>query len=124
MSRNEFMALFMGFGPSGDDGSLVKDGKKWISDIEALKRQLGGCTDEDLREQNYDVDDYYLAESEEFQESDVMDALDNESKGSRGTGWHDYGNRDLYYDIGGDGDEPMYLGDGVWLGPDGSAFEQ
>ena len=38
---------------------FIKDGKKWIHNIEALKRQLRVNCDSELLEYDYDVVSYY-----------------------------------------------------------------
>ncbi len=39
---------------------FIKDGKKWIHNIDALKRQLGTKSDDVLINNGYDVKSYYL----------------------------------------------------------------
>ncbi|ENN8378343.1 hypothetical protein MKT39_016855 [Providencia rettgeri] len=76
----------------------IKDGKKWIFNIQALKKELGVVSDDDLRKENYDVDIYWILEkntpSTEMQE--------------------------LYQDLMIESDEPVYLEGGMYLYPDGS----
>ena len=38
---------------------FIKDGKKWIHNIDALKRQLGINNDRELENMDYDVDSYH-----------------------------------------------------------------
>ncbi|TYN31333.1 hypothetical protein FYL68_14755, partial [Salmonella enterica subsp. enterica serovar Typhimurium] len=41
----------------------ITDGLKWIFNITALKKRLGVYSDDDTRNQNYDVDTYYRVEN-------------------------------------------------------------
>ncbi|EFH9043327.1 hypothetical protein GFB06_09875, partial [Escherichia coli] len=74
----------------------VKDGKKWIFDIVALKQKQGATSDDELKILGYDVDTYNLVKNESNELAE------------------------LYQDIAVEDGEPMYLEGGVYLYPDGS----
>lgn len=40
---------------------FIKDGKKWIHNIDALKRQIDVSCDDALEDKDYDVEAYYLS---------------------------------------------------------------
>ena len=63
-NRSEQLALKNGFEVVYDNDAyngryFIKDGKKWIHNIEALKRQLRVNCDSELLEYDYDVVSYY-----------------------------------------------------------------
>lgn len=95
-------ALSMGFEKVLDDRGYdsgvyyVKDGKKWIFDIVALKQKQGATSDDELKILGYDVDTYNLVKNESNELAE------------------------LYQDIAVEDGEPMYLEGGVYLYPDGS----
>ncbi|EJF8969879.1 hypothetical protein M9H41_003418, partial [Escherichia coli] len=74
----------------------VKDGKKWIFDIVALKQKQGATSDDELKILGYDVDTYNLVKNESNELAE------------------------LYQDIAVEDGEPMYLEGDVYLYPDGS----
>ena len=62
--RSELLAIKNGFEVVYDEDAyngryFIKDGKKWIHNIEALKRQLRVNCDSELLEYDYDVVSYY-----------------------------------------------------------------
>ncbi|EFP0168637.1 hypothetical protein HLW99_003245 [Escherichia coli] len=95
-------ALSMGFEKVLDDRGYdsgayyVKDGKKWIFDIVALKQKQGATSDDELKILGYVVDTYNLVKNESNELAE------------------------LYQDIAVEDGEPMYLEGGVYLYPDGS----
>ena len=95
-------ALSMGFEKVLDDRGYdsgayyVKDDKKWIFDIVALKQKQGATSDDELKILGYDVDTYNLVKNESNELAE------------------------LYQDIAVEDGEPMYLEGGVYLYPDGS----
>ncbi len=63
-NRSEQLAVKNGFEVVYDKDAyngryFIKDGKKWIHNIEALKRQLRVNSDSELSEYDYDVVAYY-----------------------------------------------------------------
>ncbi|QKJ26130.1 hypothetical protein ACBT_0145 [Aliarcobacter cibarius] len=63
-NRSELLAIKNGFEVVFDEDAyngryFIKDGKKWIHNIEALKRQLRVNSDSELSEYDYDVVAYY-----------------------------------------------------------------
>lgn len=63
-NRSELLAIKNGFEVVFDENAyngryFVKDSKKWIHNIEALKRQLGTSSDSEVEEKGYDVEAYY-----------------------------------------------------------------
>ncbi|MCT7433708.1 hypothetical protein N5T66_10450 [Aliarcobacter cryaerophilus] len=63
-NRSEQLALKNGFEVVYDNDAyngryFIKDGKKWIHNIDALKRQLGTSSDSEVEEKGYDVEAYY-----------------------------------------------------------------
>ena len=63
-NRSELLAIKNGFEVVNDEDAyngryFIKDGKKWIHNIEALKRQLRINSDAELSEYDYDVSAYY-----------------------------------------------------------------
>ncbi|WP_338464456.1 hypothetical protein [Franconibacter daqui] len=101
-------ALSMGFEKVIDDRGYdsgayyIKDGKKWIFDIVALKQKQGVTSDEELQNLGYDVDTYNY--------------LENEPSSTNGPNEM----AELYQDIAFEDGEPMYLEGGLYLYPDGS----
>ena len=65
LNRSEKLALKYSFEMVIDEEAyngryFIKDGKKWIHNIDALKRQLGTKSDDVLVNNGYDVKSYYL----------------------------------------------------------------
>ncbi|MEQ5575061.1 hypothetical protein ABN306_19865 [Providencia huaxiensis] len=95
-------ALSMGFEKVFDDRDYdagayyIKDGKKWIFDINALKQKQNIFSDNELKELGYDVDTY----------KSVAKELDEMSI--------------IYQDIVIEDGEAIYLEGGMYLYPDGS----
>ena len=63
-NRSELLAIKNGFEVVFDEDAyngryFIKDGKKWIHNIDALKRQLRVNSDSELSEYDYDVVAYY-----------------------------------------------------------------
>lgn len=63
-NRSELLAIKNGFEVVFDEDAyngryFIKDGKKWIHNIDALKRQLGTSSDSEVEEKGYDVEAYY-----------------------------------------------------------------
>lgn len=63
-NRSEQLAYDSGFKAYYDESSyngrcFMKDGKKWIHNIDSLKYQLGTNSDYRIKKLNYDVDAYY-----------------------------------------------------------------
>ena len=63
-NRSELLAIKNGFEVVFDKDAyngryFIKDGKKWIHNIDALKRQLRVNCDSELSEYDYDVVSYY-----------------------------------------------------------------
>ena len=63
-NRSELLAIKNGFEVVYDKDAyngryFIKDGKKWIHNIDALKRQLRVNSDSELSEYDYDVSAYY-----------------------------------------------------------------
>ena len=63
-NRSELLAIKNGFEVVFDEDAyngryFIKDGKKWIHNIDALKRQLRIDSDSELSEYDYDVSAYY-----------------------------------------------------------------
>ena len=63
-NRSELLAIKNGFEVVFDENAyngryFIKDGKKWIHNIDALKRQLRIDSDAELSEYDYDVSAYY-----------------------------------------------------------------
>ena len=64
-NRSEKLALKYSFEMVIDEEAyngryFIKDGKKWIHNIDDLKRQLGTKSDDVLINNGYDVKSYYL----------------------------------------------------------------
>lgn len=74
-------ALSMGFEKVLDDRGYdsgayyVKDGKKWIFDIVALKQKQGATSDDELKILGYDVDTYNLVKNESNELADFIKIL-------------------------------------------------
>ncbi len=65
-NRRERLSLKNGFEIVYDEDAyngryFVKDGKKWIHNIAALKRQLGTRNDNELINLGYDVENHHLS---------------------------------------------------------------
>lgn len=63
-NRSELLAIKNGFEVVFDENAyngryFIKDGKKWIHNIDALKRQFGTSSDSEVEEKGYDVVAYY-----------------------------------------------------------------
>ena len=63
-NRSELLAIKNGFEVVFDENAyngryFIKDGKKWIHNIDALKRQFGTSSDSEVEEKGYDVEAYY-----------------------------------------------------------------
>lgn len=63
-NRSELLAIKNGFEVVYDEDAyngryFIKDGKKWIHNIDALKRQFGTSSDSEVEEKGYDVEAYY-----------------------------------------------------------------
>lgn len=66
LNYSERLALNYGFEIVYDEGAyngryFIKGGKKWIHNIDALKKQLRKKSDYDLEELGYDVEIYYTS---------------------------------------------------------------
>ena len=83
---------------------FLKDDKKWIHNIDALKHHLGGVSRGELESLGYDVDAY---SKREYYTNEMAD---NEMRG-------------LYQEISVEEGKPVYLSDGMYLFPDGSIEE-
>lgn len=65
LNRSENLALKNGFEIIYDESAyngryFIKDGKKWIHNIDALKRQLRIRSDSAVENLGYDVESYYI----------------------------------------------------------------
>lgn len=63
-NKSEQLAIKSGFEMVIDENAyngryFIQDGKKWIHNIDALKRQLGTSSDSEVEEKGYDVEAYY-----------------------------------------------------------------
>lgn len=63
-NRSEQLALNNGFqvvldGDAYNGRYFIKDGKKWIHNLSALKRQMGTYRDNEVESMGYDVAAYY-----------------------------------------------------------------
>ncbi len=63
-NRSELLAIKNGFEVVYDKDAyngryFIKDGKKWIHNIDALQRQFGMSSDSEVEEKGYDVEAYY-----------------------------------------------------------------
>lgn len=100
------LALHLGYEEVQDSQAFrgryfVKDGKKWIHDIEALMRHLDVSQFFELEDLGYDLDDYrrYKYFSNEMAKQEMQS---------------------LYQEITHEDGEATYLADGMWLHPDGT----
>ena len=84
---------------------FIKDGMKWIHDIEALKRKLNIATNHELESEGYDVANYH--KYKDYSNSMVDEEL-----------------VEIYRNITQEDGEPTYLSDGMWLYPDGTIEEK
>lgn len=104
------LALALGYEEVEDSNAykgsyFIKNDKKWIHDISALKSKLGVSSNEELESLGYDVDNYHkykdytdkMAENEMVQIYDAITHLQGEA---------------------------TYLSDGMWLLPDGTLEER
>lgn len=83
---------------------FVKDGLKWIHNIDGLKNHLGVTSSQELALLDYDVDAYFKRENY------TNEMADDEMKG-------------LYLNLQVEEGEPVYMSDGMYLFPDGSLKE-
>ena len=63
-NRSELLAIKNGFDVVFDEDAyngryFIKDGKKWIHNIDALKRQINVSCDDALEDKGYNVEAYY-----------------------------------------------------------------
>jgi hypothetical protein len=66
LNKSELLALKYGFEMVISDSAFngryfIKDGKKWIHNIGALKKQLGFSANYELEDADYHVEAYYLS---------------------------------------------------------------
>jgi hypothetical protein len=80
---------------------FIKDGKKWIHDIEALMQHLCISHHSDLENLGYDLSNYHSYK-------DFSNELARQEMQS------------IYQDITHSEGEATYLSDGIWLHPDGT----
>ncbi|BCM75947.1 hypothetical protein KAM329D_37040 [Aeromonas caviae] len=100
------LALHLGYKEVQDSQAfkgryLIKDGKKWIHDIEALMQHLGISQYSDLENLGYDLRNYHSYK-------DFSNEMARQEMQS------------LYQDITHSEEEATYLSDGMWLHPDGT----
>ncbi len=98
-----YKALDMGYEKTPDINAYsgayyIKDGKKWIFNIIGLKKDLGVTSDDDLRQENYDVDVYWMIEKDPVNSGMIA----------------------LYEDLTVESGASAYLEGGMYLHPDGS----
>lgn len=100
------LALHLGYDEVQDPQAFkgryfIKDGKKWIHDIEALMHHLGISQYSELEDLGYDLDNYhsYKDFSNEMAKQEMQS---------------------IYQDITHEDGEATYLSDGMWLHPDGT----
>ena len=106
---SEDLALSLGYRAVPDESAYkgiyyIKNDKKWIHDIDALKLKLNCFSNDELIKLGYDVDAY-----NKYKNYDE-DMVNIEMK-------------QLYSAITYEDDEPAYLMDGMYLFPDGSIHE-
>lgn len=104
------LALYLGYEEVQDTQAFqgryfIKDGKKWIHDIEALMRHLGVSQFSELESLGYDLNNYHSYK--EF--SNKMAGQEMQS---------------IYNEITHCDGEATYLSDGMWLLPDGTLEER
>lgn len=104
------LALHLGYEEIQDSQAFkgqyfIKDGKKWIHDIEALMRHLGISQFYELEQLGYDLNNYhsYKDFSSEMARQEMQS---------------------IYDDITQCDGEETYLSDGMWLLPDGTLKER
>ena len=100
------LALHLGYEEIQDPQAFkgryfIKDGKKWIHDIEALMRHLGVSQFSDLESLGYDLNN-----------KDYLNEMARQEMQS------------IYNDIAHCDGEATYLCDGMWLLPDGTLEER
>ncbi|MFM5029544.1 MULTISPECIES: hypothetical protein [Aeromonas] len=100
------LALHLGYEEVHDPQAFkgryfIKDGKKWIHDIEALMRYFGISLHSDLEDLGYDLNNYhsYKDYSNEMARQEMQS---------------------IYQGITHEDGEATYLSDGMWLHPDGT----
>lgn len=96
-------ALGMGYTEVPDENAYsgayyIKNGLKWIFNIQGLKKDLGVVSNEQLSQENYDIETYFKLENEP--ENIEM--------------------KQVYQDLEVESGEPVYLEGGMYLYPDGS----
>ena len=84
---------------------FIKNNKKWIHNIKALKTKLGVSSNEDLENLDYDVENYHAYKNH------TNKMVDNEMV-------------QIYEAITHLDGEATYLMDGMWLLPDGTMEER
>lgn len=104
------LALHLGYKEVQDSQAFkglyfIKDGKKWIHDIEALMRHLGVSQFSDLEALGYDIKNYHSYK-------DFSNEMARQEMQS------------IYNDITHSDGEATYLSDGMWLLPDGALEER
>ena len=89
----------------------VKNGLKWIFNIVGIKKTLNVSSDDELREQDYDVETYYDVRRNYNKYKQMIVGSDLTS---------------LYEDlrVTDDPDEWVYLADGMWMNGDGDLIER
>ena len=100
------LALHLGYEEVQDPQAFksryfIKDGKKWIHDIEALMRHLGISQYSDLEDLGYDLNNYHSYK-------DFSNEIARQEMQS------------IYQGITHEEGEAAYLSDGMWLHPDGT----
>lgn len=104
------LALHLGYEEVSDPHAFkgcyfIKDGKKWIHDIEALMGHLGVIQFSDLEKLGYGLNNYHSYKNH----SNEMARQEMQS---------------IYEDITHCDGEATYLSDGMWLLPDGTLEER
>ncbi|HGG9109387.1 TPA: hypothetical protein ACJJYX_004276 [Enterobacter cloacae] len=89
----------------------VKNGMKWIFNIVGLKKTLNVSSDDELKQQDYDVETYYEVRRNYNKYKDMISDNDLST---------------LYEDlrVTDDPDEYVYLADGMWMNGNGDLVER
>ncbi|MFU8908516.1 hypothetical protein ACNARK_16990 [Proteus sp. DFP240708] len=119
------LALHLGYKAVPDQEAYtgayyIKDGKKWIFNIIALKNKLNVTSDNELRLQDYDVDIYYEIHKNKSQYQDVIfrnSDITHSSKSELISLYHEL-------QISNEDEEMVYLSDGMWLDSSGKIVQR
>jgi len=98
----------------------IKGGKKWIFNINGLKTTLNIATDEELREQDYDVDMYFEVRKNWLLYQSMFFLNDENTPSSE----NELVSLHHALQVTNDSKEMVYLSDGMWLDSNGKIVQR